>query len=627
MDSHASDRDLKALPHDHGQVIRLLILDPWFRRVLALIVLVFAVVALALPKVWRMTPLGFEPPVRVSLLNMAQAWQLRRSAQKLAAQGAQEEAAAAWRAAAAKNMGDLPTVRQALSATANLPEVSRAVLTQAARLPPWLIALGGTNQQDIGLVARLFDRSGRLDQVYDLLHPSRDQLSHENEVLYLKALLDRGDGVAYAARWERLGTELAKDPTLALYHTAYLAGWGPLAVRDDARRRLAQAAEEPGERILATRLQLLDYAQAQDSENYAVALERLVESRADRLRDHLWLWRLLELSGQSDAARTLARQEADKPHDAKDTIALADALDGLGLTDQAHAVLRQYTLRQGGDGLRATQAVWLKRGASLSAASDWRGLLEMVEELRTLPLALGELGGWADFIEGRAHHETGHLEQARAAMQAAARKSFPSPRVALEVGVALKQLAYLDEAWEVLAPLEQALKDEPFYWEVVFELTERKRQDPVLLLKAALEARRLHPGDDRWEFNYAAALLINRQDPTQAVVVTRDFLARAPTSPYARANHCFALALNERWDEAAALLSTLDPNRFDEFGRTVFNLCAFEIHLGQKRLDLARLDAAAIRREHLFPNQVQWLEKTLEEAAQVHPSTEAPPAP
>ncbi|HRZ55766.1 MAG TPA: hypothetical protein P5525_09960, partial [Candidatus Paceibacterota bacterium] len=165
-----------------------------------------------------------------------------------------------------------------------------------------------------------------------------------------------------------------------------------------------------------------------------------------------------------------------------------------------------------------------------------------------------------------------------------------------------------------LAPLEQPLKDVPYYWQVVFELAEAMRQDPVLLLRAATEARLLLPGDDRWDFNYAAALLINRLDPARVVSVTRDFLARMPASPHARVNHCYALALNQRWDEASELLSTVDPARFDEFGRSVFHLCAFEIHLAQGQTNLARLDAAEIRREHLFPNQIRWLDAALRDA-------------
>jgi len=614
VDPLPSKRDLKALPHDQGELMRLFILDPWFRIVSVLILVVVVGIAISLPKIWRVTPPGFQPQVRVSLLNLAQAWQLRRSARQLAAKGSDEEAAAAWRAAVIKNLGHLPTIRQALRATVSLPHPPAAALEQAAKLPAWLVALGGTNAQDIGLVAQLCDRTGRSDEVYDLLHPLRDDLSREDEVLYLKALLDRGDGPAYRARWERLSAESAQDPTLALYHAAYLAGWGPLPARDDARRRLEQALEDPAHRILATRLQLLDFEQAQDPDNYAKSLERLVESRADRLRDHLGYWKLLAQAGRSDQARSLAAREVGKPRSAKEAILLADALNTLELPDQAHLTLRQFTMQQGGNPSAAAQSVWLKRAALLSAAADWRGLLEMAEELRAFPQTARALGGWTDFIEGRAHHMLKHLDQANASMQAAARGFFPSPRVALEVGLGLKELGYHDKAWQVLAPLEQPLKDVPYYWQVVFELAEAMRQDPVLLLRAATEARLLLPGDDRWDFNYAAALLINRLDPARVVSVTRDFLARMPASPHARVNHCYALALNQRWDEASELLSTVDPARFDEFGRSVFHLCAFEIHLAQGQTNLARLDAAEIRREHLFPNQIRWLDAALRDA-------------
>jgi len=593
----------------------------------ALVLLGVLGVGVSLPKLWRVTPPGFHPQIRVSLLNLVQAWQLRRTAQRCAESGAPEAAASAWQLAVLKNLGDLLTIRQALRPTLGLPEVSPAAFDRIASLPGWLLSLGGTNAQDLALVAQVLHRAGQPEEAYLLLHPRREQLSRNDEVLYLKVLLELEDGPAYAARWERAGAELARDPTLALYHTAYLAGWGPMAVREDARQRLAQALEEGGDRTLITRLQMLDYAQAGDVAAYAEGLERLASSRADRLREHLRYWDLLVQAGRVDQAREVAEQQIIQPRNAGEIIALAEALYRLGLREKGQKLLRFHSQRSPSHLLGTARAIWLERAALLEATADWDGLREMVEELRAMPRAVSEMGGWLDFAEGRADHGLGHVDRAQVAMASAAVKTFPSSEVAFDVGLGLKELGYLEEAQQVLGALEPALRDVPAYWQAVFQIAEGLRQDSVLLLKAAREMRRLRPGDPRWDFSYAAALLLNRLSPAEALGLTRECLERSPDSPEARVNHSLALALNQRWEDAARLLDSIDPLRFDDAGRTIFHACAFEIHLGRGQRERARQDASLVERRHLFPSQVRWCEQALSAAGLADAAGPAGPPP
>jgi hypothetical protein len=320
---------------------------------------------------------------------------------------------------------------------------------------------------------------------------------------------------------------------------------------------------------------------------------------------------LLAETGRAREASALAEQETLRPRSVGELIMLAETLYGLGLRGHAEKLLRQYSLQPGRGSLGSPQEVWLERAALLANAADWDGLLEMVDDLHASPRALAGMGGWVDFLEGRAHHGLEHFDQARAAMETAAQKSFPSPQIAYDVGLGLKQLGYSEFALRVLGPLESARQNDPLYWQSVFQLAEALRQDPILLLKAAREARRLLPGDDQWDFSYAAALLVNRLEPAEAVTITRALLTRTPTSAQAQVNHCLALVLNRRWEEATTLLAAVDSNRFDELGQTVYHLCALEIHLASGQKELARKDAALVQRRHLFPNQVQWLEQTL----------------
>lgn len=605
----ASARDLGALKHDQRDFVRILILDPWFRLVLVLVLLGFLTAVVSLPKFWRTTPAGFRPPVRVSLLNLAQAWQLRSAARAKEAEGSLAEAADRWLAAFRKNAGDMDSARQAIRSALALPEVTPKAIQRMATVPAWLLSLSGTNSQDVLLVARFYDKAGFSEAVYNLIEPLKDRLSPEEEVAYLKTLVQRGAAKEYASRWKRVESELAKDPEFALYHAAYLAVWGPVEGREAARQQLANAVEDPARRIVASRLQLLHFASSGDLAGYALALDRLAQVRQDRLTDRVGYWRLLVAAGRNAEARELAENEAAVPQNPRDVLVLAEFCQAIGMTEQAGRLLRQATLKYGGSGIPGTDLLWLARANVLIRTEDWRGIIEMVEQVRAFPAALEILGGWVDAVEGQARHGLDHRDLAKAAFEDAARKGFPRPALAFEVGAEMRRLGYYQPALDVLLPLETAFATNVFYWQTLHQLADALKQDAVLLLRSAAEVRRLKPDDSAAAFNYAAALLTSRQNPGEAVVLTRQALDQMRASPEARVNHCLALALNHRYEEASALLATVDPNRFDPSGNTVYSFAAFSVHLGLKQYDLARLDLDRIRSEHLFPNEVLWLEQ------------------
>jgi len=84
-------------------LIRLLLFKRWFR--LAFIGFVFLVLFLALflPKMWVVTPRGFDPKIKISGLDLVQAWSLQRTAWRATTAGQYELADHAWQAAVANN--------------------------------------------------------------------------------------------------------------------------------------------------------------------------------------------------------------------------------------------------------------------------------------------------------------------------------------------------------------------------------------------------------------------------------------------------------------------------------------------------------------------------------------------
>ena len=87
---------------------RLLIFSFWFRLIFAGFLLFLVFLALFLPRIWRTTPPGFLPVIKISGLDMAQAWSLRRSALRSTKAGDLDQATYAWQAAVARNPANPP---------------------------------------------------------------------------------------------------------------------------------------------------------------------------------------------------------------------------------------------------------------------------------------------------------------------------------------------------------------------------------------------------------------------------------------------------------------------------------------------------------------------------------------
>ena len=95
---------------------------------------------------WTVSPPGFKPVLKVSGLDLVQAWSLKRSALKAAAAGKDDDAAYAWQAAIANDAADPDLFRGSLRHLLNTRRVSQKSIGTAVgqiSLPP---PFDGTNQ-------------------------------------------------------------------------------------------------------------------------------------------------------------------------------------------------------------------------------------------------------------------------------------------------------------------------------------------------------------------------------------------------------------------------------------------------------------------------------------------------
>lgn len=589
-------------------LLHLLVVSPWL-TVACLVILVFGAVGVAgLFKVWVTTPPWFRPAIRVSALDLGQAWMLRRSAEKLEQAGDTEGASKAWMEAAAQNLGDIELVRGALRHLAQAKDADRRDAVPALSQTEWLLRLGRTNESDVRLAVQIYRKYDRWHELYEFLHPRADRLDDAEERSYIGALFWTGRMAEFGRAWERSKLPLIQNKELRLCRLAHLAGWGTPGEAGEAREELEIAREGRSLPNLAHRVSLVMYTALLDPSGYLESLERLQSMRADRLSDHVGYWRLLDNLGHRDEARQLAQVYALPPVTPWEAIELAAVYEDLGLLDHAIRFLARYAPQFGNWPVGGAVGLWVRYSSVLVKQRRWEDLLTMILEVRRYPATRIALGGYAPFLEGRAQQALNHPEIAAACFEEAARLPFRPAELGLQAGVSMLQLGYPDLAQKVLGPLESDLGEDYRYWQAIVETTFIRREDAVDLLKAARHACRLLPDETLSLNNYAAALLINRWLPEEAVEITLRLLARQPDSIEARINHSFALAQGRRFAEARDCLAAVVPSQLTEPNRTAYHLAAFEIYAGLREFAEARTHQAAIDPARLFPSQRKWLE-------------------
>jgi hypothetical protein len=322
--------------------LRLLISEAWFRVAVVGFVLFVVGFFLFVLKIWTVSPPDFKPEVKVSGLDLVQAWSLRRTGLRDTAAGKFVEADHAWRSAIGNNPADAELIRGYLRNLLGYDRPERKSLGLAVMESGWLLRLGQTNEADLGLVAEVYEKYQLYDLILHVLKPVADRLSPKQQAAYAKSLFHQRQMEVFAERWEAMREPAQIDAELPLYHAAYLAGWGPPEQAPDAKARLKAATENPASRVLADRLLLAVNGQTGAIEEYGESLRRLEEQHADKLLDHIGYWRLLTASGEKAKAKKLAEDHPQAPQTAAEAVRLAEVYDAdLGMTEYALRFLQR----------------------------------------------------------------------------------------------------------------------------------------------------------------------------------------------------------------------------------------------------------------------------------------------
>jgi tetratricopeptide (TPR) repeat protein len=584
--------------------LRLLIFKPWFRVSFAAFVLLLLFLALFLPKIWRTSPVGMVPVVKVSGLDKVQAWSLKRTARHDGAGGHPDRAHYAWLGAVLHNPADSVGVRGLLTNLLSHPAVEPDSLRLALGYTFWLLHLTGTNNADLELVADVLEDYHYNDLVLSLLSPVADHFTPRQQAAFLKALFRQNQVAEFAARWQQVQGARLPDPELPLYWAAYEAGWGRVEDAELGRQKLAAALADPARRVLANRLQLAVCSRLADINGYETCLGRLQEWDQDTATDHAEYWRLLANNGRAEDAKRFARAYTKPPGSSRHLLALAEAYVGLGLRD-----LAQRCFQSAPSHFFGSEEVWMKYGEFLVQDRNWDDLRTAAVQMRTRDRANQEFIGYTYFLEGWAEHELGRLSPADEAFRRMNQNWIRgNARLALVTATQLVTLGRAASAWELLSKFEEELNNRPEYWTTVYDAANQLK-DADLLLKAGKREYELVPSEPTAVSHYAAALLVKRQEPELAVKLTMQALATYPASAVARINHSLALLLNKRPADARSVLAGLRPNLLTPEAAASFHMVSFLIscELGDHGEAWRVVDK--IDPTYLFPSDLAWIEE------------------
>ena len=592
-------------------LLHLVFFSFWFQLILTGIGLFAIALVIMLPRVWTTTPPGFKPVIKVRLLNLAQAWSLKRSAQKAMAAGQLDTAVMTWQQAVANNPANPKLNRGFFEAIIKCDQAKpqpQLVIGQAL----WLLRLTGTNQVNADLAAKLFLKYHHYEGVLDLLEPRAKTLSPVLSVAYLKALFNLGQMDQFARHWQLLDPNQANDPELRFYRMAYLAGWGPADTAAEGRRQLEAAQADPAWRELAVRLGLIVYLRQENVAGYEKNLRQLKEWHADNLGDNVLYWQLLDTNGKREQAVQLVRAFNTPPASAAELLLLANTHQSLGRQSQALQLMQRYAGQ-----FAYAEAIWMTYAGLLIGEQRWPALLTLAMDMRKEKVAGDNLVGFSYYTEGRAHLAQQKRGPAEAAFRQIPEFTYRNPALVVEMGRNLYALGYPEIAKDLLIKSQPLCARSPLYWQLLGTVAHLLKLTD-LRLTAYESAYQLNPQDWVAMNNYAAVLITQRQRPQEAIKLTVQLLAHAPNSVPAKINHSMALLANQRTTEAVALLQTINLNGLSPEETTAYYLGMLEANVNQRRYALARQDLAKIDRQHLFANQRQWLEQVRQqiEAAQ-----------
>lgn len=605
----------KLIRYRDTPLLRLIIYNPWLLWILGGMLIILIVVPILPWKIWQTTPDTVNPVVKISILDKAQSWSLRRTAVKAANEGRFEDSVHAWHSSIANDPGNLEYLREYFRYLMK-SDLNNSKSRQAVTYGLWYLKVAQTNLTDLELVTDVLDFYGFHETNHQLLTTQKDdELTPSMQGKFLKALFHEGNFTGFRERLTQVDAAyLDNDPELNLYRSAYMAAWGSPDTSLENLRFLRSKFTDMEQAQLAHRLHLQVSLARRDLVAFKQSFDFLVSRGVDDMADHLDYWWMLVRAGKRDEVVPLLKQSKYPIKNALEVIQYAELAASLGEYEQALQFLNTYVEPFG-----FFEPVWVIYSKILIRQEDWTKLTQVALRARNKSSASNSLKGFSYFLEGRAAIGQQRTSIADQLMIQASSFQYEIPAMAMFVTDSLQSLGYHKEGLSILSHLEGYLREDGSYWESVSELA-AALGEPESMLKAAENLYRLYPDNLENMNDYAALILSKRTEPETALSLTQALLDQAQTKfsthdtsyGIALINHAFALALNQRLEDAVAHLEQVNVGSLQQEVLVGYHLAWFEVGLKKKDYDLARQHGLLVQKEQLLSGDREWFDKTWE---------------
>jgi len=406
-----------------------------------------------------------------------------------------------------------------------------------------------------------------------------------------------------------MGSTTRNDQETTLYHSAFLAGWGTIEESVRALDLLKSTSGATGEhQLLASQLLLSVYGQNRDVEHYGEELAKLRAADQDAHFHNAAYWILLFEGSRPNVARhqaedywmKLVRDPMTSPIELG---MVAKAYDQIGLAQRALDLFESF------DEEFATSAeYWAAYGSVLVNEEQWEALRLLALKIRNYGFSSRVLRAYSYYLEGLAEAGQGRTFNAGQAFDADIEaEAAISVEQAIEMAWEVYGIGYPEIASKLLVGHRADLELNLNYWEITFASAYKlKRAD--LILEAAKRMMSLDSNNVVSLNNYAAALLVRRERPEEAIRYTLQLISSNGTNPGFVLNHGLALLQNGRSEEAESHFRALAIDNLRPELVTSLGLAWFELYHQTQEQEKAEKALLDVNEDHLFPEQKDWLE-------------------
>lgn len=604
-------KSARGLPQSY--FIVLLQNERWFRWGLASTSILFFLAVFVAFSRWTTSPQGVVPVIKVRFLNLIYSWSFEHSARQAVAAGRLDLAVRGWEESIARNPANLRALRGLIRTVNDLPQVNQPTVNLTIRVANQLLAMNFTNANDLELVADFYGKYDVTDYAVWRLNGTNVPTTPAISLALVKSLYELGMVSRLQEVWKSRGSSLEQNPEAQLYRLATTAAWGGETERVQAREGLNDAvkAYPAGSPLNLTALRLClrtAYIRVNRLE-LEKRLEQLADLHADRLNDHLYHFLLLNATGFQDEALRLAKENIQVPKTIEEAELQIEVWSRLNMGTEAARFCREQMVNFGYPPRLCVSLIPL-----LFYSGAWDEFRPLAVSIRRDSQASAIFGDYSYFLEGLAELGLGNRKGASEFFDKFASKPGSDSRLIMSAASLLNRNGFGFVAAKLLRSTEPTQGDAQAYWREVQAAAYISR-DHNLLFSARERLYRKNPKDPVVANNYAAVLLMLREQTAEAVRITLEVRNALPDSFSALVNHAVALCQLGRAAEADQMLKGLDPRDYKADDRNSLIFARVQCHVALGRIDDARNLAQQVDRSFLFPPQISWLNSVLSPSA------------